>query len=290
MFEGNSQLKSLDLSNWDISNVANVGCMFAKCSQLKSLDLSNWNTFSVDYMGNMFFECVNLEYLNISSWTTTSLEKDYIFNIFNKCDSLYSLEYNSLCENIILELSSQRKWYQNDQGPYNASKIPTLPQGAQAILTREDHFDKSNLFTDTSSSGEMYRLYNSNSGEHFYTGNPNEKNQLSSMGWKYEWKYEGVAWYAPQSSNTPVYRLYNKNSSDHHYTTDQNERDTLVRSGWKDEGIGWYSDDKKGVPLYRVYNPKAQAGSHHYTTDKTERDYLVGIGWNNEGIAWYGLK
>ena len=33
---------------------------------------------------------------------------------------------------------------------------------------------------------EMHRLYNPNSGEHFYTGDVSEKNYLSSIGWKYE--------------------------------------------------------------------------------------------------------
>ena len=61
---------------------------------------------------------------------------------------------------------------------------------------------------------DMYRLYNPNSGEHFYTANPAEKNNLVSLGWR----YEGIGWTAPKKSNTPVYRLYNPNSGDHHYT------------------------------------------------------------------------
>ncbi|MGT2809696.1 excalibur calcium-binding domain-containing protein [Streptococcus intermedius] len=39
---------------------------------------------------------------------------------------------------------------------------------------------------------EMYRLYNPNSGEHFYTANWNEKEMLSRVGWR----YEGISWYA----------------------------------------------------------------------------------------------
>ncbi|MBT1173870.1 hypothetical protein JS528_11120, partial [Bifidobacterium sp. MA2] len=92
---------------------------------------------------------------------------------------------------------------------------------------------------DTGGSVDMYRMYNPNSGEHFYTGNGVERDQLRGVGWK----YEGVGWVAPAHSNTPVYRLYNPNASDHHYTTSAGERDSLVRSGWRDEGIGWYSSD-----------------------------------------------
>lgn len=132
---------------------------------------------------------------------------------------------------------------------------------------------------------KMYRLYNPNSGEHFYTSDENEKISLVNS----KWKYEGVGWMAPTTSKTPVYRLYNENSGDHHYTTDKNEKDTLLRLGWKDEKIGWYSDDQKAIPLYRQYNPNAEVGTHNYTVDKNENDGLVKAGWNAEGIAWYGV-
>ena len=137
---------------------------------------------------------------------------------------------------------------------------------------------------------EMYRLYNPNSGEHFYTANVSERDNLVRVGWV----YEGVGWTAPATSKTPVYRLYS--GTDHHYTTDVSERDMLVRAGWKSEGIGWYSDDARGTPLYRQFNPNVNpsaprnnSGSHNYTTSKAEHDRLVAIGWKGEGIAWYGM-
>ncbi|MBO6115079.1 MAG: hypothetical protein J6P57_08485, partial [Lachnospiraceae bacterium] len=133
---------------------------------------------------------------------------------------------------------------------------------------------------------DMYRLYNPNSGEHFYTANVAEKDNLVGLGWI----YEGIGWKAPKESNTPVYRLYNPNAGDHHYTMDAGEKDHLVSVGWNYEGIGWYSDDAKTVPLYRQYNPNAIAGSHNYTTNKAENDYLESVGWDAEGIGWYGVK
>ena len=132
----------------------------------------------------------------------------------------------------------------------------------------------------------MYRLYNPNNFEHFYTANLNERDTLVRIGWGH---YEGIAWYAPLSG-TPVYRLYHKDFRDHHYTLDKNECDTLVaKHGWINEGIAWYSGGTK--PLYRLYNPRLTSGSHHYTTDANERDVLVAQhGWIYEGIAWYGVK
>ena len=139
---------------------------------------------------------------------------------------------------------------------------------------------------ETGKTVDMYRLYNPNSGEHFYTASAGEKDSLVKLGWK----DEGIGWQAPEKSNTPVYRLYNPNSGDHHYTTNKAEKDNLVSVGWKDEGIGWYSDDAQSLPIYRQYNPNAVSGAHNFTSNKGENDWLVSLGWKGEGIGWYGVK
>jgi hypothetical protein len=131
----------------------------------------------------------------------------------------------------------------------------------------------------------MYRLYNPNSGEHFYTASKKEYSNLISLGWR----DEGIGWIAPAKTSTPVFRLYNKNGGEHHYTLSEDEKNTLVKAGWTYEGIGWYSDDAKSIPLYRQYNPNAFANNHNYTTSKDENDWLVSLGWRAEGIGWYGI-
>lgn len=128
----------------------------------------------------------------------------------------------------------------------------------------------------------MYRVYNYNSGEHFFTANSYEASQLAKLGWH----YEGIAWYAPLEGE-PVYRLYNPNNGDHHYTLSGGEKAWLAQNGWRYEGIGWYSDNQKRIPLYRSYNPNAKSGSHHYTQSLGEHNHLLNHGWRNENIAWY---
>lgn len=138
-------------------------------------------------------------------------------------------------------------------------------------------------------SGDMYRVYNPNSGEHFYTSNKAEKDHLVNLGWK----YEGIGWKAPTVSNFPVYRLYNANGGEHHYTMNVAEKDNLVKLGWKYEGIGWFSadpNDSNSVPLLREYNPNAFSNNHNYTTNANEHNWLVGLGWKDEGKAWYATK
>ena len=131
----------------------------------------------------------------------------------------------------------------------------------------------------------MYRLYNPNSGEHFYTGSVEERDMLDAAGWN----YEGVAWNAPVTDGQPVYRVYNPNSGDHHYTMSQEEVNMLVEAGWQYEGVAWNSSGLTTVPQFRLYNPNADCGSHHYTSSIEEREYLVSVGWIFEGIGWFGM-
>ena len=141
----------------------------------------------------------------------------------------------------------------------------------------------------------MYRLYNPNSGEHFYTASTVERDATIAAGWN----DEGIGWTAPSESDTPVYRLYS--GTDHHYTMSIVERDHLIDVGWtlegdNAEGIAWYSDDQKRVPLYRQFNPNVDptapfnnSGSHNYTTSLEEHEQLISIGWRGEDIGWYGV-
>lgn len=138
---------------------------------------------------------------------------------------------------------------------------------------------------DTQEAGQtMYRLYNPNSGEHFYTSSTIERDNVIEAGWN----DEGVGWTAP-GSGIKVYRLYNPYAGEHHYTTSEEERDMLVSVGWIWEEGGWFSNPAEGMPLYRAYNPNAFANNHHYTSDWGEFQTLLSVGWLDEGIGWYGV-
>ena len=130
----------------------------------------------------------------------------------------------------------------------------------------------------------VFRLYNRDTGEHFYTTNEKEAEIISTLGWL----YEGVGWMAPKKSSSPVYRIYNPNSGNHLYTTDRPEYLYLVILGWEDEGIAFYSDDEKRIPIYREFAPFLLTGNHNYTTLLEEDEWLGNdMGWDREGIKLY---
>lgn len=172
--------------------------------------------------------------------------------------------------------------YQEGRIPVSKSAVAVEGTDQYWYVTEPGQLETTETTSEAEGTNAMYRLYNPNSGEHFYTAGREERNNVVAAGWK----YEGIAWYAP-TSGTPVYRLYNPNAGDHHYTMSEEERDNLVSVGWSYEGIAWYSDGSK--PMYRVYNPNAVSGAHHYTGSKDEIDNLVSLGWKYEGIAWYAM-
>lgn len=69
MFSGCSSLTSLDLSNFDTSDVVDMSNMFSGCSSLTNLDLSNFDTSNVVDMFNMFSGVSNG--ISIKADTTT---------------------------------------------------------------------------------------------------------------------------------------------------------------------------------------------------------------------------
>ena len=79
MFYNCSELTALDLSNFDTSNVTNMGGMFAVGeiltgdSALAALDLSNFDTSKVTNMSSMFFGCSKLTSLDLSSFDTSNV-------------------------------------------------------------------------------------------------------------------------------------------------------------------------------------------------------------------------
>lgn len=86
MFEGCSNLTSLDLSSFDTSNVTSMYSMFDHCTSLTSLDLSNFDTSNVTRMNFMFWNCSSLTTLNLSNWDTSKVTS--YSNMFRDCSSL----------------------------------------------------------------------------------------------------------------------------------------------------------------------------------------------------------
>ena len=93
MFEGCSNLTSLDVSSFNTSNVTNMSNMFNVCSGLTSLDVSNFDTSNVTYIYSMFSHCSGLTSLDVSNFDTSNVI--YISGMFSDCSGLTSLDLSN---------------------------------------------------------------------------------------------------------------------------------------------------------------------------------------------------
>ena len=135
--------------------------------------------------------------------------------------------------------------------------------------------------------GPLYRYWNPDIADHFYTTN------WSELGpGQYGWGYEGVQCYVATSQLAglvPLYRYWNPDAGDHFYTTNWGELGNGAY-GWGYEGIQCYVAPNaipETVPLHRYWNP--DAGDHFYTTSWAELGNGA-YGWNYEGVQCYVWK
>lgn len=136
----------------------------------------------------------------------------------------------------------------------------------------------------------VYRFWNDDTNDHFYTISESERDKLIEQG---EYKYEGIEFYAFDSNEadtSPIYRLWSSSRTDHHYTASAGEKDKLLGiEGWEYEKVAFYAYTFQEIdtkPVYRLNNSKVQ--DHFFTASASEKDKAIATGqWVYEGIAWY---
>ena len=80
MFRGCRSLTSVNLSNFDTSNVTSMDSMFNNCSGLTSVNLSSFDTSNVTNMSYMFNNCSGLTSINLSNFDTSKVTSmSYMF-------------------------------------------------------------------------------------------------------------------------------------------------------------------------------------------------------------------
>lgn len=93
MFIDCTALKTLDVSNFNTTNITDMDSMFHACTNLTSLDLSNFNTSKVTDMNDMFYGCRRLTSLDVSSFNTENVTN--MTRMFSYCDELTNLDLSN---------------------------------------------------------------------------------------------------------------------------------------------------------------------------------------------------
>ena len=87
MFQGRKKLKHVKFSSSSTPRLENMEKMFFGCTNLEDVDLSNFDTSKVTNMGVVFCACPMLKSVgDISSWDVENVTT--MTNIFNGCESL----------------------------------------------------------------------------------------------------------------------------------------------------------------------------------------------------------
>ena len=105
MFWGCDKLTTLDLSNFNTSNVTTMRAMFSICSVLTTLDLSNFNTSKVTDMSYMFNNCTAaLTALDLSNFNTSKVTN--MSSMFSDCSALTTLDISNFDTSNLIDMSS----------------------------------------------------------------------------------------------------------------------------------------------------------------------------------------
>lgn len=128
----------------------------------------------------------------------------------------------------------------------------------------------------------VFRYFNVNTDDHFFTTNINELGNGSNNGWI----FEGVGFFAPSMiaypNIIPIYRYYSASKGDHFYTRTPGSYNKFVS-----EGIAFYAfypGSSGAMPVYRYFN--GNKSDHHYTKNPSEGS--MG-GYSYEGIEFYAF-
>lgn len=89
-----------------------------------------------------------------------------------------------------------------------------------ANMRNDGWVDEGTAFMADSTGVPVYRLYNQSTGDHYFTIDLTECDELESQT---DWSYEGIAWKIAPNADVSVYRVYNSQAHEYMWTTDYSE-------------------------------------------------------------------
>ena len=169
-FKNCSRLQTLDLSNWDTSKVTNMNEMFSGCEDIKTLDLSNFNTSNVTDMSEMFSRSGSISIrktLDLSNFNTSNVTD--MSNMFDMCaDKIIGLSNWNTSK--VIDMSYMFSNYENtihisDLSNWDVSNVTDMGNMFYGCNIEEDELDLSNW--DTSKVTDMGSMFAHSSGFYY---------------------------------------------------------------------------------------------------------------------------
>lgn len=162
IFDGLKNVRNLDLSGWNVKKVNNIQLIFARLDKLQSLNLSGWQMDSVTDMQSMFSGLADLTSLNLTGFTTKNVTN--MSNMFAGVRKLADLDLSSFDTSKVTDMGTMF----NDMGSLNNINLSSfdtrnvtdmsLMFSMNVAMTPPiSRLDLSNF--DTSNVTNMYRMF-----------------------------------------------------------------------------------------------------------------------------------
>lgn len=149
MFSNQPYITEINFSNFNTSNVTNMGRLFYK-NWIKKLDLSSFDTRKVIYMNAMFMEAYSVEEINLSSFDTSNTW--FMGNMFQNTHALKKLDLHNFNTQTVTHM--QYMFYNSgvpnlDLSNFDTSKVKDMKSMFGGLRNLEElnlsNFDTSNV-------------------------------------------------------------------------------------------------------------------------------------------------
>ena len=227
-----SKTKALNLSNFDTSNVVDMSGMFTN-TDVKSLDLSSFNTSNVTDMHDMFNSC-RATTLNLSSFDTSKVTT--MNNMFNGCEAT-SLNLSSFNTSNVTDMhnmfaqSYATSIYLSSFNTGNVTNMESMFDGSKAVSLDLKSFDTSKVTNmEYMFLGCEARTINVNSF------NTSKVTNMSSMFAETEAELLDLSSFDTSSVSNISYMFYNAKATTG-YAKDQTNADKFNNSSNKPSGL-----------------------------------------------------
>ena len=104
MFGLCENISTLDVSGFDTSKVTDMGWMFNGCSSISTLDVSGFDTSKVTSMALMFYNCQEINTLNVSGFDTSNVTS--MRWMFCNCEEINTLDVSGFDTSKVTDMTS----------------------------------------------------------------------------------------------------------------------------------------------------------------------------------------
>ena len=165
MFSGCNNIKSIDLTLFDSSNVTNMSYMFSRCHYIEEINLDKIKTDNVVDMSYMFNKCINLKQIKFSpSINTKNIQNMQC--MFQSCHNLCEIYFDNFQTNNVVNMRGLFSECYNlknlNLNSFNTSKVENMSYMFNQCTSLEKIKFNPETFVSLQTTNMCYMFHNCN--------------------------------------------------------------------------------------------------------------------------------